>query len=115
MWSRGLIEVCPLRFELAATLDVRPCVTSAAGELHAEGHGTATSAPPKTEPWLEIGGAALLEWRLVGPLAVQGEAGFSLPLSRETFFFQQLPTPTTVYQAASIAGEARLALAVRFL
>jgi hypothetical protein len=59
-----------------------------------------------------------MEWTLIGPLALQGEAGFSLPLARETFYFAQSPTsttPTTVYQAASIVGEARLGFVVRFL
>jgi hypothetical protein len=118
MWSRGLIEVCPLRFQLAATLDVRPCVTSAGGGLHVQGHGTGTSKPPTTQPWFEVGGAALMEWTLIGPLVLQGEAGVSLPLARETFYFAQSPistTPTTVYQAAWIVGEARLGFAVRFL
>jgi hypothetical protein len=118
MWSRGLFEVCPLRFQLAPSLDVRPCVTSAGGGLHVQGHGTGTSEPPTTKPWIEVGGAALMEWTLIGPLALQGEAGFSLPLARETFFFAQSPTSateTTVYHVPSIVGGARLGFAVRFL
>jgi hypothetical protein len=112
-----LLEVCPLRLQLAAALDVRPCLTGAAGVLLAEAQGTGiTSQGPRTSMWLEVGGAALLEWTVVGPLALQGEAGFSvLPPSGETFYFDPPPASTTVYRVPPIVGLGRLGLAIRFL
>jgi hypothetical protein len=59
----------------------------------------------------------LVEWRIIGPLSVQGDAGFSLPASRPTFFLfnATMTSETTVYQPPNHAGEARLGLAIRFL
>jgi hypothetical protein len=117
-WSRVLLEACPLRFQLGPTLDVRPCITSAAGVLHADGHGNGMSSPPQNPVWLEIGGAASVEWRIIGRLSVLGGVGFSLPASRPTFFFENATMAsetTTVYQPPTHAGEARLGLAIRFL
>jgi len=68
--------------------------------------------------WLEIGGAASVEWRIIGRLSVLGGVGFSLPASRPTFFFENATMAsetTTVYQPPTHAGEARLGLAIRFL
>jgi hypothetical protein len=112
-WWRGELEVCPLRFALASTLNVRPCAAVQAGAIVATGHGNATSAPPATELWGELGASVLLEWDVVGPWRVEAEAGLGFPLTRRPFGFTG-PNQDTVYAPTVVMPEGRIGLAVHF-
>jgi hypothetical protein len=110
-WWRGELEVCPIRGPLARTLSLRPCAVGRGGALVSAGHAIGSSLT-SVRPWGELGASALLEWRVMGPLALEGEVGIDFPLLRESFGFVSPPEP--VYQAPSVMAEGRLGLVVHF-
>jgi hypothetical protein len=110
-WWRGELEACPVRLAIARSVDLRPCALGRAGALISDGHG-ATSSLSSTSPWGELGVSALLEWRIVGALAIEMEVGPDFPLVRETYAFQH--PFVHVYGAPPVMAEGRLGLAVHF-
>jgi len=110
-WWRAELEVCPLRLLLARTLDLRPCAFGRAGALVSAGHGLDSSVT-STRPWGELGASALVEWRVMGPLALEVEMGADVPLLRETFGFQD--PSDSLYQPPGVMAEGRFGLGVHF-
>jgi hypothetical protein len=115
-WLRGHVEICPIRIPLARTLALRPCALGRGGVLVSVGHPTGPPAPTSIRPWVELGASALLEWRLVGPLAIELDLGGSLLPVRYPYVFDNAgkPSPQNVYSPSVIMAEGRVGLAVHF-
>jgi len=110
-WWRGFVEACPFRFLPARTVEVRPCAAGRIGALVSEGHGIQSSLT-STHPWGELGATLLVEWRLVGPMAIEVEGGAEFPLSRQEFDFQR--PLESAYATPPVMGEVTLGLGVHF-
>jgi hypothetical protein len=80
------------------------------------GHPTGPPAPTSIRPWVELGASALLEWRLVGPLAIELDLGGSLLPVRYPYVFDNAGKPSSqnVYSPSVIMAEGRVGLAVHF-
>jgi hypothetical protein len=110
-WWRAELEGCPLRWSVAKSLEVRPCAFARAGALVSQGHGL-SSSQTSIRPWSELGASLLLEWTLVGPMALELEGGATLPLIREQFEFMD---PAELgYQAPSVMADVKLGVGVHF-
>ena len=111
-WTFARAEVCPWRFDLANTVELRACGLFDAGVLFASGGGgVGFQAASQLQPWLAAGALARLEWRLVGPLRLEADGGLAVPFVRKTFAFDP---STSVYEAPAVLGLASLGLGVRF-
>jgi hypothetical protein len=111
-WIRGSVDGCPLRFTLAPSLEVAPCVGVEAGALSGLASQIVQSRKT-TQPWV----AGVAEGRLrLGFLRVvfaELDAGVTVPFTRQDFVFF-LPATTTAYQAPPAYFRGLLALGVRF-
>ena len=75
------------------------------------GHAV-TSSLTSVRPWGELGVSVLLEWRVMGPLAIEGEIGPDFPLVRESFDFNA--PAQHGYLAPRALAEGQLGLGVHF-
>jgi hypothetical protein len=113
-WTFARGEVCPLRFELGASADLRACGLFDAGFISASGGaGTGFDSASHLRPWVTVGELARIEWPIVKLLVLEAEGGLALPLVRETFAFNPSAT-VAVYEAPVVVGLATLGLGVRF-
>ncbi len=118
-WYRVDFDVCPLRLAFSSSIEVRPCFVGVVGAISSEGT-VGSAVQSSTQPWYELGGSALLDWSLVGPLGLEAEAGLVGTTLPEKFEFNK-PTlthpkasPHVVFTAPGLIPEARLGLRVRF-
>lgn len=109
-WTQAAVEGCPLLFDLAHYVVLRPCAGVSAGVVEAESSGV-RNARSRTRPWMSIEMHGRAVWSPVPALAFELEAGAVAPVVRETFVLQ--PT-LRVYEAPAIAFVARGGVAVRF-
>jgi hypothetical protein len=99
-WIAGRIEGCPLTFTLSAELAVSPCVIVDGGVLRAQGGKRHAATTTRVRPWIAPGLLGRLQWRLVGPLSLELEAGATFPLVRDTFYV----APDFILQGTPAAG-----------
>jgi hypothetical protein len=112
VWTFARAEVCPWRFGLATSVDLRACGLVDAGVLSASGgSGAGFLAGSHLRPWFTVGELARLGWAVAGPVRVELEGGLTLPLVRDTFAFD---AATTVYPVPVVVGFAGAGVAVRF-
>lgn len=109
-WTVGALEGCPIRWELASMLSLRPCAAFAAGVVSADATGV-TAARQRSRLWMAADLDGRLAWELLRYLDLELEVGVRAPLTRETFFFQP---GVEVYQAPFAAVFGRIGAAVRF-
>ncbi len=81
-------DVCPVIFAFTARLSASPCATGVLGLLRGESRGVRNPAAA-TAPWVTVGALARLRVVLVGGLAVELDAGLSLPVSRPVFKLEE--------------------------
>jgi len=78
------LGLCPVRFG-TATLELRPCVSGAIGQLLSDG-GQTYSPSDRTRPWSSIGANLSLSV-VLGIVQLRASLGLSTPLSRDSFRF----------------------------
>jgi hypothetical protein len=114
---RGAAEACPVRLSLlggpSGGLAVRPCLQVQAGTLSASGRGSAVlPGPTQVQPFVAIAPTVRVEWRLSGRFALEVEAGPSLALARDHFFFD--PSGATVFDVPVVGSVTKLGASVFF-
>lgn len=114
-WTYGRAEACPLRFAVASSVALRPCVVFDAGVVSADGEGP-KNARSVLGAWAAPGALARADWMIpLSPkgwaLALEAQGGLVLPIVRKTFIFEP---SSTVYQAPVAMGLASVGAGVRF-
>ncbi len=104
-------EGCPLVFELAEALVLRPCLAVDAGAVRAEGKDIAR---PRTEtrPWASLGARGRLVWLLGSRIFLDAAAGAQLALTRDEYVFRN--PRNHLYQPAVLSPTAEISLGGRF-
>jgi len=109
--TQALLDVCPLRFDAATAVSVRPCLAASAGAVEVDPGAQGGTSKARSRPWLSVSAHGRLSWTIAGRLSLEAEAGLSLPLLRESFFFEpNFP----VYEAPPAAFVGRLGASLRF-
>jgi hypothetical protein len=108
-WMTGRLEVCPVRWSLLPSLSARPCARLDAGVINASADLDGQANSP-SRPWFAAAVTGRLEWAIARPVAVEVEAGATIPLSRDRFYFQ---TNTEVYRFGSAGPVVGAGIAAR--
>jgi hypothetical protein len=109
-WTRGAVDVCPIRVRLADGLSVAPCGGVEAGVL--EGAGSSIEgARSSRQPWVAGAAEARLRYDVFRFAFAEIDTGVTVPFVRQEFVF--LPSPT-VYQAPPAFLRGLVAAGVRF-
>jgi hypothetical protein len=99
------LDLCPARLRLGA-VSVHGCATGAVGRLTASGSNT--FAPEShARPWRSAGGTALLHLSLGAHVELEGHAGASAALVRDTFAFSE-----AFYRASAVTLTVGLGIAL---
>jgi hypothetical protein len=108
-WTTGRLEVCPFRLSLASSLRARPCSRLDAGAVSASADLDGLANTP-VRPWFAVALTGRVEWAIAGPIAAEIEAGATIPLSKDRFYFQ---TNTEVYRFGSAGPVLSAGIAAR--
>lgn len=111
MLRSARLTLCPLRWQAFWGIDVRPCAAFEAGELAAQGFGTAQNKGSSLF-WAAGGAEALVDVLHVGRLTLGLEGGVSFPLRRDRFYFDTNPG-VDVHSVPVIAGNGAVSLSIR--
>jgi hypothetical protein len=106
-WIGGRAEICPVRVQLATTLDARPCTAFELGSISASADGV-VDPRSRSHLWTAAAGAARIEWELFPRTAFIDAAGeISAPFVRERFYFGP---NATLFQVPAVGFGAWLGL-----
>jgi len=103
------LEACPVRFEPAMAVELRPCLVAEAGALDAEGKNVVNTRQVR-RLWA-TGGAALRAAVRAGRWWMELEVGGVAPFTRDSFYFS--PTQA-IYTPPTLLAQASLGIALRW-
>ena len=112
LWATAILEGCPVRWSLAKSVAISPCLPLEGGVLSVGG-AYVPNPVVQTRPWLTVGALARVDIELGGPFFAEARGGVAFPLLRDTFYFLPGTAPNTgTYQAPSIVGWGGIAAGV---
>jgi hypothetical protein len=109
-WTAAELALCPIAAQPAESWDLRACAAFQLGRLRGVGFMTPNRAR-KTILWTSAGVELAARYRLVGPLWLGLEGGFTFPFSREGF---HLKPDVALHQVPAWGASGGLGLGVRF-
>jgi len=110
-WLAAQLTACPLGAEPGDGWDFRACATLQLGRLRGSGFQT-TDPATKSILWSAAGAELQARYRLVGPLWLGLEGGFTFPFTRERFY---LEPRQTLHQVPAWGASGGGGLGLRFL
>lgn len=109
-WTSARITLCPMRFDVASSLSVRPCIGTDFGALDASAPRLA-QRQDRTRPWITPSVTARLSWAPMKNLFVEIEGGATVPLVRDEI---AVDPAISLYRAPAFAPSAQVGAGVRF-
>ncbi len=97
-WTVGALNLCVVL--RAGRIRFDTCVRSHAGAIDAHGEGVVMTRSA-TRPWVDVGVALAIRFRIAGPVFVEAQGGIGVPLVQDRFF---LEPNDTVFQASFLTG-----------
>jgi hypothetical protein len=108
----GRLEGCPVRFELAAPLEARPCLGLELARLQGKGSFEGSQLSEAVR-WIAAEASGRLRWTPgAGPFFIEAQAGLGVPLTRYHFKFSQ--PETKVHDVPLLGGRMAFALGLSF-
>jgi hypothetical protein len=112
-FATAALDVCPVRWALAAGFAVRPCAEADLGALVATGSATnLVGSSSQTRPWVALDGVGQIEWQAGHHFGLELAGGVEVPLLRDKFFFTPESAGMSVYAVPAVAATGRLGAVV---
>ena len=111
-WTAARLSSCPVRYPSSGPFALRPCLSFDAGRLAVTGDQTYHGQTARVA-WFALGGAARTELRLLSTLLLGLDAGFIVPFTRDSFFFE-LPGQVETLRGPKIGLTLGLSVAAHF-